>query len=65
MSVNFPIVIGLLLLSVVGVLVAGVVSMAVGGEFNRENGNQLMRWRVILQATTIFLLFLAYLTNGH
>jgi hypothetical protein len=65
MSITFLVVIGLLLLSVAGVLVAGVVSMAVGGDFNRKHGNQLMRWRVILQATTIFLLFVAYLMYGH
>ena len=65
MSIALPIVVALLLLSVVGVLVAGVVSMAIGGDFNRKHGNQLMRWRVILQAMTILLLFLAYVIYGH
>lgn len=39
-----------------GVLLAGVVGLARGADPRRSN--RLMRWRVILQATALLLLFL-------
>jgi hypothetical protein len=53
------------LLAVLGVLLAGVVSMLRGGEWNRKHGNQLMRWRVILQFATVMLLLLFFLFHGR
>ena len=35
------------------VLATGLGGFARGGEFNRRNGNRLMRWRIIAQAVTI------------
>lgn len=46
-----------------GVLLTGIVSMLRGGEFNRRNGNKLMRARVILQGITLALLVLLFLAR--
>ena len=43
-------------LAVVIVLATGIGGFARGGEFNRKNGNRLMRWRIILQALAIALI---------
>lgn len=43
-------------LAVLIVLMMGLGSFAKGGEFNRRNGNRLMRWRVGLQAVAIILI---------
>lgn len=43
-------------LAVVIVLATGIGGFARGGEFNRKNGNRLMRWRIILQAVAIALI---------
>ncbi len=47
-------------LAVVAILATGIGGFARGGEFNRRNGNRLMRWRIIAQAVTIavFLLYM-------
>ena len=47
----------LLLLGVLGVLGAGMVGIARGGT-NPRRSNQLMRWRVILQAAALVVLVL-------
>ncbi len=46
------------------VLLTGVISMLRGGEFNRRNGNKLMRARVILQGITLALLALLFLARA-
>ena len=46
-------------LASLGVLFAGLITMARGGDFNRKHGNQLMRWRVILQGVALLLFALA------
>lgn len=38
------------------VLTTGLGGFARGGEFNRRNGNRLMRWRIIAQAVSIALI---------
>ena len=43
-------------LAVVIVLATGIGGFARGGEFNRKNGNRLMRWRIILQAVALALI---------
>lgn len=55
-----PYLIGLGLAAVVVTLFAGFTSMTRGGEFNARWGNKLMRYRVIMQATTVAL-FLIYI----
>ena len=45
---------------VVLILMTGIGAFAKGGEFNRKNGNRLMRWRLIAQAVTIAI-FLLYM----
>lgn len=51
----------LAMLATLGVLVLGLLSMVKGGEFNRRYANQLMRWRVGLQAVALVLFALALL----
>ena len=43
-------------LAVTVILAAGIGGFARGGDFNRRNGNRLMRWRIILQAVAIALI---------
>ena len=48
----------LAVLSVLGVLAVGIGGFGKGGEFNRRNGNRLMRWRLGLQAVAVVLIVL-------
>ncbi len=57
MSVFLAVVLALLMLGVLGVLFAGLIGVARGGGDPRRS-NQLMRWRVILQAAAIALFML-------
>jgi len=59
MHTFLTVLIGILLLATLGVLIAGVVGMI--REQDPARSNQLMRWRVILQATAI-LLFVIMMT---
>ncbi len=38
-----------LVLIVAGILIFGIGSFAKGGDFNKRNGNRLMRWRLYAQ----------------
>lgn len=51
----FPYLIGFMMAVVLAVLLVGVVGMLRGTEFNKRNGNKLMRLRVVTQAITIAL----------
>ena len=53
-----PYLIGLALAGVALTLFSGLFAMIRGGEFNRRHGNQLMRWRVGMQAVAIALIVL-------
>jgi hypothetical protein len=46
--------VALLMLATVGVLIAGMIGLVRGGGDPRKS-NQLMRWRVILQAAALLL----------
>ena len=48
----------LAVLAVLAILATGIGGFARGGEFNRKNGNRLMRWRIIGQAIAIALILL-------
>jgi len=48
------IMVALLMLATLGVLIAGMVGLVRGGGDPRRS-NQLMRWRVILQAAALLL----------
>ena len=55
----------LMALAMLGVLVSlftGLVSMARGGDFNRRNGNKMMRMRVLLQGLAVLLFVAAALS---
>ena len=45
-------------LAVVVILATGIGGFARGGEFNRRNGNRLMRWRIIAQAIAVAVFLL-------
>ena len=46
------------LAAVGGILFWGVITMGRGGEYNRNNSNRIMRWRIILQAIALVLFIL-------
>lgn len=58
-------VIAALSLLVVIVLAVGLGGFARGGAFNRNHGNQLMRWRIILQAAVILALVIYIAIRGN
>ena len=45
------------MLAVLAILATGIGGFAKGGEFNRKNGNRMMRWRLIAQAVALIMLF--------
>ena len=53
-------------LLVLVVLMIGIGGFARGGEFNRRNGNRLMRYRIIAQAVAValILVFVAFRRVG-
>lgn len=52
-------------LVVAAILMTGIGGFARGGAFNRNNGNRLMRWRIIAQAVAIGLILLFVTLRGH
>lgn len=54
MKTVLEILVGLAMMATLGVLFAGMIGM-VRGTNSPQRSNQLMRWRVILQATTLLL----------
>jgi hypothetical protein len=45
-----------LTLIVAGILIFGIGSFAKGGDFNKRNGNKIMRWRLFAQFIAVILL---------
>lgn len=45
-------------LAVVAILATGIAGFGAGGDFNRRNGNRMMRWRIVAQAVAIALILL-------
>ena len=43
------------LLSVAAILFWGVITMARGGEYNKNNSNKIMRYRIIFQAAALLV----------
>jgi hypothetical protein len=43
-------------LIVAGILIFGIASFAKGGDFNRRNGNRIMRWRLYAQFIAVILI---------
>lgn len=52
------IIMGAALFIVAGILAWGVFSMGRGGEYNRNNSNKIMRYRVIFQALALLIFVL-------
>jgi hypothetical protein len=48
------------MLITLSILVFGVITMLRGGDFNKRNGNKLMRARVIMQGVTLALVVLMF-----
>ena len=46
------------LAAVGAILFWGVITMGRGGEYNRNNSNKLMRYRIILQAVALVIFIL-------
>jgi hypothetical protein len=55
-----PTLVILSMLVTAGILVFGVITMIRGGDFNKRNGNKLMRARVIMQGVTLLLVVLMF-----
>ncbi len=69
MKVLLTVLLGLTMLGVVGVLFAGLIGLARGGSDTTGNpgrSNQLMRWRVVLQAAAlvVFVILLTLLRHA-
>jgi len=49
------------------ILMVGILGFARGGEFNRRNGNRLMRYRIIAQAIAValILIFVYFRSTGN
>jgi hypothetical protein len=60
MNSLFPTLVIISMLITFGIVVFGVITMLRGGEFNRRNGNRLMRARVIMQGVTLLLIVLMF-----
>ena len=58
------ILIALAILATFVILMTGIGGFAKGGEFNRRNGNRMMRWRIIAQAIAIALILLFVWLRG-
>lgn len=58
-------IVALSVLVVAVILAVGIGGFARGGEFNRRNGNKLMRWRLIAQAVAILLIFAFVTLRGN
>ncbi|SEO37119.1 Hypoxia induced protein conserved region [Paracoccus alcaliphilus] len=58
------VIIALAMLAVLVILATGIGGFARGGEFNRRNGNRLMRWRIIMQAVAVALILLLVWLKG-
>ena len=44
--------------AVLVILMVGIGGFAKGGEFNRKNGNKMMRWRIGAQAIAVVLILI-------
>lgn len=46
------------------ILITGIGGFARGGDWNRKNGNRMMRWRIIAQAVAVALILLYIWLKG-
>ena len=56
--------VALSVLAVTAILAVGIGGFAKGGEWNRRNGNRMMRWRLIAQALAVVLILLLVAWRG-
>lgn len=55
----------LAVLVVTVILAVGIGGFARGGDFNRNHGNRMMRWRIIAQAVAVALILAFVAFRGH
>ena len=60
MNTLLPTLVIVSMLITASILVFGVITMLRGGDFNKRNGNKLMRARVIMQGVTLALVVLMF-----
>lgn len=58
-------VVALSVLVVVAILATGIGGFARGGEWNRRNGNRMMRWRLIAQAIAVAIIMIVVTLRGR
>ena len=58
-------VVALSVLVVIVILSVGIGGFARGGEWNRRNGNRMMRWRLIAQAVAIMIILIVISLRSH
>lgn len=51
-------------LVVTAILATGIGGFARGGDWNRRNGNRMMRWRLIAQAIAIVVIMIVVAARG-
>lgn len=51
-------------LAVLAILATGIGGFARGGDFNKKNGNKLMRWRIAAQAVAVVLILIYIAVRG-
>lgn len=56
--------IALSVLAVTAILAVGIGGFANGGDWNRRNGNRMMRWRLIAQAVAVALILIFVALRG-
>lgn len=61
MDIIIDILIALSMAVVLGSLGLGLFAMAKGGDYNRDNANRFMRWRVWAQSASVGVLMLSLL----
>ena len=60
MNTLLPTLVIVSMLITASILVFGLITMLRGGDFNKRNGNKLMRARVIMQGVTLALVVLMF-----
>ena len=58
-------VVALSVLVVMVILAVGIGGFARGGEWNRRNGNRMMRWRLIAQAVALIIILIVISLRSH
>ena len=58
------VILAIAVLSVAGILLWGIVTMARGGDYNKNNSNKIMRYRIVFQAAALFIFVIMLMSRG-